>query len=409
MSTLTVGSWLVDKDARTLTNRTQEHRLSPRALRLLTTLADHQGEAMSREYLLSKIWPDVTVGDESLTQAIAELRRAFGDERHEPRYIETISKHGYRLVAHVSCDQGRIMGSERSSNATLDIEAYSLILEARRTFSYSGKGSMEIVEALAREAVSRAPRYGLPSAELSKVLVYKHLYHHGSESDILEAVEFAEDSIRLSPLSASGFAALGFSLSAAGEVIKSKQAFERALSLDNSNIDSLYLAARANFSQGNMLISTVLAERAAEVGDGFRAHFAAANSASTFATERSITNAQQALRLLKEGLSINPNNHRAQIAYAGTLAGLGNAEDAAAYLSAIDYSGSPLEYYAFIVFALAGYPDTALDVLESAIEHGWRHSDWLRNDPITCRFKSNKRFKRLSQMAASEKCVLQAS
>jgi tetratricopeptide (TPR) repeat protein len=45
------------------------------------------------------VWPGVVVGDEALTQAIIKLRRALGDDPRAPRYVETIPKRGYRLVA----------------------------------------------------------------------------------------------------------------------------------------------------------------------------------------------------------------------------------------------------------------------------------------------------------------------
>ncbi len=53
---------------------------------------------LSRRQLLDAVWPDVTVGEEVLTHAIAELRKALGDSKRQPRYIETVHKSGYRLL-----------------------------------------------------------------------------------------------------------------------------------------------------------------------------------------------------------------------------------------------------------------------------------------------------------------------
>ena len=58
-------------------------------------------EMIGREELLSAVWPGVVVGDDALTQAIIKLRKALGDDAQEPRYIETIPKRGYRLIAPV--------------------------------------------------------------------------------------------------------------------------------------------------------------------------------------------------------------------------------------------------------------------------------------------------------------------
>ncbi|WP_447729609.1 winged helix-turn-helix domain-containing protein [Pseudoxanthomonas suwonensis] len=53
---------------------------------------------VSREQLLGRVWPDTLPTDDVLTQAVAQLRRAFGSGREAPPYIETIAKAGYRLL-----------------------------------------------------------------------------------------------------------------------------------------------------------------------------------------------------------------------------------------------------------------------------------------------------------------------
>ena len=68
---------------------------------LLVLLAERAGKVVSREELLSAVWPGVVVGDEVLTQAVIKLRKALGDAPRKPEYIETISKRGYRLIAAV--------------------------------------------------------------------------------------------------------------------------------------------------------------------------------------------------------------------------------------------------------------------------------------------------------------------
>lgn len=79
-------------------------RLEPRAAGLLHYLALRAGQPVSRTELLEALWPGMVVSDEALTNAVNKLRRAFGDDRTNPRVIETIPKAGYRLIAHVqSC------------------------------------------------------------------------------------------------------------------------------------------------------------------------------------------------------------------------------------------------------------------------------------------------------------------
>ena len=76
-------------------------RLEPRVMRVLTLLADRPGEVLTREFLIDAIWPNKFVGEEGLTQAISKLRKAFGDKARKPKFIETIPKSGYRIIADV--------------------------------------------------------------------------------------------------------------------------------------------------------------------------------------------------------------------------------------------------------------------------------------------------------------------
>ena len=71
---------------------------------VLVHLADHADEVVSRDALLSAVWHDATVGDGSVYLAINQLRRALEDGTGGRRYIETIPKRGYRLVAPVARD-----------------------------------------------------------------------------------------------------------------------------------------------------------------------------------------------------------------------------------------------------------------------------------------------------------------
>ena len=96
-----LGDWSVDPAGNVLSRDSATVRISPRATKVLLALAEHPGRVLSRQALLSTCWVDGFVGDEVLTHAVSELRRALGDDRRTPEYIETVSKSGYRLVAPV--------------------------------------------------------------------------------------------------------------------------------------------------------------------------------------------------------------------------------------------------------------------------------------------------------------------
>lgn len=68
---------------------------------LLLLLVENRGETVSRDRLFEELWPGVIVSDDTLTQAVIKLRKALADSAKNPRYIQTVTKRGYRLCARV--------------------------------------------------------------------------------------------------------------------------------------------------------------------------------------------------------------------------------------------------------------------------------------------------------------------
>src|SRR6201997_1862661 len=79
-------------------------KVQQQPLKLLEILLERPGEVATREELCSRVWPNETFGDfdQALNIAIAKLRTALGDSAENPRFIETLSKRGYRFIADVS-------------------------------------------------------------------------------------------------------------------------------------------------------------------------------------------------------------------------------------------------------------------------------------------------------------------
>lgn len=100
-SRLRVGGHVIDTSRRIVVRQETGPgmRLTVKALQVLCILVEQSGQVVSRESLFERVWPDTMPTDDVLTQAVAQLRKAFGDDRDAPRYIETITRGGYRLVA----------------------------------------------------------------------------------------------------------------------------------------------------------------------------------------------------------------------------------------------------------------------------------------------------------------------
>ena len=89
--------YVVDLVADELRTAKGEHvELRPRSLAVLRLLAEHAGRLVTKDDLIAKVWDDVAVTEDSLTQCIADIRRAIGDE--ERRVLRTMPRKGYMLV-----------------------------------------------------------------------------------------------------------------------------------------------------------------------------------------------------------------------------------------------------------------------------------------------------------------------
>jgi DNA-binding winged helix-turn-helix (wHTH) protein/TolB-like protein len=93
------GPFVIDAGRAELTRDGMPVALRPKTLALLSHLAERAGNVVGKQELLDAVWPGLIVTDDSLTQAISELRGALGDR--EQRLIRTISRRGYLFDAAV--------------------------------------------------------------------------------------------------------------------------------------------------------------------------------------------------------------------------------------------------------------------------------------------------------------------
>jgi Tol biopolymer transport system component/DNA-binding winged helix-turn-helix (wHTH) protein len=96
---LAVGEHVVDVDTLRLVTSPGAPRLTPKAAAVLLQLVRAAGRTLSRDELLNEVWKGTCPTPDVLTQAVKDLRRLLGDDLHAPRFVETLPRLGYRLVA----------------------------------------------------------------------------------------------------------------------------------------------------------------------------------------------------------------------------------------------------------------------------------------------------------------------
>lgn len=96
------GAFVLDPAERQLRSREGAIELNARYFDALTLLVSERGRLVSKDRFHEEVWRGIPVTDEALTQCIRTLRRQLGDDAAQPRFIETVPKHGYRFIAQVS-------------------------------------------------------------------------------------------------------------------------------------------------------------------------------------------------------------------------------------------------------------------------------------------------------------------
>jgi len=100
-----ISDWKIDPPACLISLDEKKVHLEPKVMDLLVFMANNPEQVHSRDELLDHVWQGMVVSDEALTNAIIKLRKAFNDDARHPKFIETLSKRGYRLIATVSPQQ----------------------------------------------------------------------------------------------------------------------------------------------------------------------------------------------------------------------------------------------------------------------------------------------------------------
>jgi transcriptional activator of cad operon len=134
---LRIGDWRVDSVAGQVSRNGETVRVEARTLKLLLVLAERPGETVSIEELLDRVWAGVVVTPDSVYQAVATLRRLLGDDPKQPRYIATVPRLGYRMIAAVADAVGQPAGTN-----PLEPEAPSLLNQPARSPRLAAIGAL---------------------------------------------------------------------------------------------------------------------------------------------------------------------------------------------------------------------------------------------------------------------------
>ena len=240
---LTFGPFRLDQRTYVLSKGREMAPLSPKLVQVLACLAEARGELVTRELLLDRFWPGLTVTDNTLTRAIADIRKVLDDDAATPVYIQTMARRGYRFVAPASSEgpvpdalQPGVMAISPGLAGLEPFVAWERGRAALETLSVSALP--DAAEAFSR-AVSGAPQYAPAYAGLANAHIFRfeatRVDNVPNTAALTAAVAAAIRASELDPSLGEGWAALGHALAGAGRVEESRAVLRQALALEPRN------------------------------------------------------------------------------------------------------------------------------------------------------------------------------
>ena len=122
------GPFLLNAGERLLLRDGQAITLTPKAFETLLLLVENGGHVLTKEEMLTRLWPDTFVEESNLTNNISLLRRVLGDDSESQQFIQTVPRHGYRFVAAVKSVQPG--ANKESRSVSFHIKSRFIILTA---------------------------------------------------------------------------------------------------------------------------------------------------------------------------------------------------------------------------------------------------------------------------------------
>jgi DNA-binding winged helix-turn-helix (wHTH) protein/Tol biopolymer transport system component len=115
--TYSFGPFHLDPVERRLVRDGRDLRVPPKVFETLVLLVERHGRLVEKDDLMTALWPGMFVEEVTLAQNISLLRKALGDVpgQDESQYIATVSKRGYRFIAHVKRISQPVAGTESAS------------------------------------------------------------------------------------------------------------------------------------------------------------------------------------------------------------------------------------------------------------------------------------------------------
>lgn len=394
---LIIGDWTVNARANRLIGPAGEVELEPRVMDLLVLLASKPGEVFSKDEIAAALWGEVHVNDDALTRTVFKLRKALGDAARNSRYVATVPKRGYRLVAPVTTPVERLVARAENWRRKALIAAGVLAVLFLGVFAFGAlqpapvpdpqqeqaaqaaviaradgfyfqftRRDNEAALRLYTQVLDREPDNAPALAGLANALTQRQIRYQGpgSEGDgrqtltqalqsgwldsetaragLERAVALARRAADIDPSHARAWRALGLALSAARQFEQAEAAYERALVIDPDDWGSMINLSELHALMGEPERSTPYLEQAWTAMErgyaadpvGIRPWHSAVGLSVARAKQEAVA-LEEAELWYRRVLNLDPLNGEAVRGLSGLLREAGDADEADALCDAL--------------------------------------------------------------------------
>jgi TolB-like protein/tetratricopeptide (TPR) repeat protein len=269
---------------------------------------------------------------------------------------------------------------------TVNAQAYDLYLRGQDYLYRLTKRSVEYAIQLFEKAIELDPRYAAAYAGCSSAYGQMYQWFSREERYRDKAQELSFKALMYDSNLPEAYAAMGLSYFIWGKFEEASASSRKAIELDPDDFIAYWTLGRIHFSNGELEESLDLFRRVIDIKPGFYAAYAdlAQTCEGLGRKAEADVASEQLLALLPNYLLQNPDDSRARMYYAITLAERGRKEEAIREgAAALELSpGDPMMLYnCACLYARLGETERAVDTLRQAMSGGYENFGWMKHDP----------------------------
>jgi DNA-binding winged helix-turn-helix (wHTH) protein len=228
------GPFVFDARARRLTCDGREVALTGLQSALLAALVPQAGTILPKDVLVTAMWGDVAVTDNSLEQVISSVRKLLADADSRP-YIDTVARRGYRFSTVVTPMARR----DSDEDLAALLAPHRAWIEGRAALETLDRNQMARAQAAFEQALTASPDQATAHVGLANACVMQYETTRSEAAPDVAALErasrHAREACRLDSSLGEAWATLGFVLARTGNRLDALAASRRAIALEPDN------------------------------------------------------------------------------------------------------------------------------------------------------------------------------